>query len=225
VADLGRGKAYNLYAHRESRKTPRSFIELRCHPSVQPVVPYCGSLTCVWVGEILRFWFDELGEAQWFAKSDAIDSQIRGRFLALHRRVVAGDGSVTMTNRPLLAAVIILDQFSRHLFRGTPRAFAADPIARELSRAAVKQRFDDAMNEQERLFLYLPFEHSEDPKDQAIAVELIARLGNEKWTRAAIAHKTIIDQFGRFPHRNAILNRPSSQDELTSLQEPKASWF
>ncbi|MGD0505472.1 MAG: DUF924 family protein [Steroidobacteraceae bacterium] len=178
-----------------------------------------------WVGEILHFWFDELEAAQWFAKSDAIDAQIRARFLALHRRVAAGGGSVAMTQRPLLAAVIVLDQFSRNLFRGTPRAFAADPIARQLSRAAVKQRFDEAMNEQERLFLYMPFEHSEDRKDQAIAVELIARLGNEEWTRDAIAHKTIIDQFGRFPHRNAILNRLSSPDEVELLQEPKGWWL
>ena len=178
-----------------------------------------------WVGEILHFWFDEIEAAQWFAKSDAIDAQIRGRFLALYRRVVAGDGSIAMTQRPLLAAVIVLDQFSRNLFRGTPRAFAADPIARELSRAAVKQRFDDGMNEQERLFLYMPFEHSEDRQDQALAVELIARLGNEEWTRYAIAHKTIIDQFGRFPHRNAILNRHSSQAEVTFLQKPQAWWF
>jgi len=178
-----------------------------------------------WVGEVLHFWFDELEAAQWFAKSDAIDAQIRARFLALHRRVAAGDASVAMTHRPLLAAVIVLDQFSRNLFRGTPSAFAADPIARELSRTAVKQRFDDAMNEQERLFLYMPFEHSEDRKDQALAVELIARLGKEDWTRDAIAHQTIIDQFGRFPHRNAILNRHSSQDEVTFLQEPKEWWF
>jgi len=178
-----------------------------------------------WVGEILHFWFDEMEATQWFAERDAVDAQIRGRFLALYRRVVAGDGSIAMTQRPLLAAVIVLDQFSRNLFRGTPRAFAADPIARELSRAAVKQRFDDTMNEQERLFLYMPFEHSEDRKDQALAVELIARLGKEEWTRDAIAHKTIIDQFGRFPHRNAILNRPSSQDEVKFLQKPQAWWF
>jgi uncharacterized protein (DUF924 family) len=184
-----------------------------------------GIVEPAWVGEVLHFWFDELEAAQWFAKSDAIDAQIRGRFLALHGRVAAGDASIAMTQRPLLAAVIVLDQFSRNLFRGTPRAFAADPIARQLSRAAVKQRFDDAMNEQERLFLYMPFEHSEDRKDQALAVELIARLGNEEWTRDAIAHKTIIDQFGRFPHRNAILNRHSSQDEVTFLQKPQAWWY
>lgn len=178
-----------------------------------------------WIGKVLRFWFDELKATQWFAKSDAIDAQMRARFLALHRRVVAGKESIAMTQRPLLAAVIVLDQFSRNLFRGTPRAFAADPMARELSRAAVKQRFDDALNEQERLFLYLPFEHSEDRKDQALAVELIARLGNEEWTRDAIAHKAIIDRFGRFPHRNSILDRLSSQDEGEFLQKPEAWWF
>jgi uncharacterized protein (DUF924 family) len=171
-----------------------------------------------WVGEILHFWFDELEAAQWFTQSDAIDAQIRGRFLGLYRRVVAGDGSIAKIQRPLLAAVIVLDQFSRNLFRGTPRAFTADPIARELARAAIEQRYHDGLNEREQLFLYMPFEHSEDRKDQALAVELIARLGNEEWTRDAIAHKTIIDQFGRFPHRNAILKRHSSQAEVAFLQ-------
>jgi uncharacterized protein (DUF924 family) len=178
-----------------------------------------------WVGEVLYFWFGELHAAQWFKRSDATDAQIRARFLALHRRIVADDGCTAATQRSLLAAVIVLDQFSRNLFRGTPRAFAADPSARRLSRVAVKQGFDDAMNAQERLFLYMPFEHSEDAKDQEIAVELIARLGNQEWTRDAIAHKKIIDQFGRFPHRNAILNRPSSQDEVMRLREPEAWWL
>lgn len=178
-----------------------------------------------WVEEILHFWFDELGETQWFVKSDAIDAQIRCRFLTLYQRVVASEGSIAMTQRHLLAAVIVLDQFSRNLFRDSPQAFAADRVARELSRAAVERHFDGAMDEQERLFLYMPFEHSENGKDQALAVELIARLGREEWTRDAIEHKAIIDQFGRFPHRNAVLNRPSSQDEITFLQKPQAWWF
>jgi uncharacterized protein (DUF924 family) len=177
-----------------------------------------------WVGEVLHFWFCELQEAQWFAKSDAVDAQILTRFLALHRRVVADGAAVVLSPRPLLAAVIVLDQFSRNLFRGTPGAFAADAIARKLSAAAVEQRFDLAMKQQERLFLYMPFEHSEDREHQELAVELIARLGNEEWTRDAIAHRTIIGQFGRFPHRNAILNRHSSQNEVAFLQNPQAWW-
>jgi uncharacterized protein (DUF924 family) len=177
-----------------------------------------------WVTEVLHFWFDELGEAHWFAKSEEIDAQIRGRFLTLHERVVAHDGSIGTTQRALLAAVIVLDQFSRNLFRSTPRAFAADSMARRLSRTAIKQGFDVAMKEQERLFLYMPFEHSEDRDDQALSVKLMASLGNPEWTQFAIAHKAIIDRFGRFPHRNAILNRISSVDEVALLQEPNG-WF
>jgi uncharacterized protein (DUF924 family)/TolB-like protein len=178
----------------------------------------------VWVTQVLHFWFDELGEAQWYAKSEHIDARIRARFLSLHERIVAQEGFIATTPRALLAAVIVLDQFSRNLYRGTPRAFAADPIARQLSRTAIGQGFDLALNERERLFLYLPFEHSEDRDDQALAVELIGRLGNAGWTHYAIAHKAIIDQFGRFPHRNAILNRQSSTSEIALLEDPK-DWF
>lgn len=183
------------------------------------------SVEPAWVAEVLDFWFEELGEADWYARSDGIDARIRDRFLAQHQRLVADDGRVPATPRATLAAVIVLDQFSRNLFRGTPRAFAADPIARRLSRSALSQRFDAAMKEQERLFLYMPFEHSEDREDQALAVELIARLGNAEWTRYAIAHQAIIDRFGRFPHRNTILNRPSSTDEVAVLQQHPEWWF
>ena len=183
-----------------------------------------GIVEPAWVTEVLHFWFDELGEAHWFAKSEAIDAQIRGRFLRLHERVAADGDFDTTAQRTLLGAVIILDQISRNLFRGTPRAFAADPIARRLSRTAIQQGVDVAMTEQERLFLYMPFEHSEDREDQALAVELIARLGNEEWTRDAIAHKVVIDRFGRFPHRNAILNRHSSADEVAFLRKSEGWW-
>ena len=174
-----------------------------------------------WVTEVLHFWFDELGETHWFAGSEPLDAQIRVRFRSLHAQLAAQEGSDATAPRPLLAAVIVLDQFSRHLFRGTPRAFATDAIARRLSASAVQQGFDLAMNEQQRLFLYLPLEHSEDRDDQARSIALIASLGNVEWTRAAMEHKLIIDQFGRFPHRNAILNRQSSEDELALLQKPK----
>jgi len=183
------------------------------HPSSDPIEPD-------WVTEVLHFWFDEIGEAQWFAKREDIDARIRERFLSLHQRLVATDSGMASTPRELLAAVLVLDQFSRNVFRDTPRAFAADPLARSLSRSAVRQRFDAALQAHERLFLYLPFEHSENREDQTLAVELIARLGNEEWTRDAIAHQVIIDRFGRFPHRNAILNRHSSADEVALLRQP-----
>jgi uncharacterized protein (DUF924 family) len=177
-----------------------------------------------WVGEVIRFWFGELTEDHWFTSNDDLDAKIRERFLALHEQLVANDGAGVAAPRPLLAAVIVLDQFSRHLFRGTPRAFAADFIARRLARTAIEQGFDIAMKKQERLFLYLPFEHSEDREDQALSLQLFERLGDEEWTRYAMAHKVIIDQFGRFPHRNAALNRPSTADEIALLKEPMGSF-
>jgi uncharacterized protein (DUF924 family) len=183
-----------------------------------------GIVEPAWVAEVLHFWFDELGEAHWYAKSEDVDAQIRARFLLLHERLAAEDGLGATTPRQLLAAVIVLDQFSRNLFRDTPRAFAADSIARRLSRTAIRHGCDVAMNERERLFLYMPFEHSEDRDDQALSVQLFESLGNPEWTRFAMAHKAIIDRFGRFPHRNAILNRHSSADELALLREPEG-WF
>jgi uncharacterized protein (DUF924 family) len=116
--------------------------------------------------------------------------------------------------RPLLAAVIVLDQFSRNMFRGTPRAFAADSVARTLARRVIALGFDAAMTQKKRYFVYLPFEHSENREDQALSVRLITQLGNEEWTRYALKHQSIINRFGRFPHRNAILGRTSRPDEL-----------
>ena len=177
-----------------------------------------------WIGEVLHFWFDELGAAHWFEKSDVVDARIRDRFLALHESTVMNAGVGVTTPRSLLAAVIVLDQFSRNLFRGTARAFAADALARRIARSAIELGYDVPMTEPERMFLYLPFEHSEDRADQALSVELFERLGNEEWTRYAIAHRVIIDRFGRFPHRNAVLGRPSSAEELMLLPRPMG-WF
>jgi uncharacterized protein (DUF924 family) len=183
-----------------------------------------GAAGPVWADEVLKFWFQELGESRWFGKSDAIDGQIRDRFLSLHEQLVANEGEDITTPRPLLAAVIVLDQFSRNMFRGTPRAFATDPVARRLARAAIARGFDLGMTRAERMFLYLPFEHSEDRGDQALAVDLIRRLGHAEWTRYAEAHQAIIDRFGRFPHRNAILGRASTAEEIAALKEPMGSF-
>jgi len=177
-----------------------------------------------WVGEVIHFWFAEVAPDRWFAKDDEVDARIRDRFLTLHERLLANDGRDVRGSRSMLAAVIVLDQFSRNLFRGSPRAFAADPIALRLSRSAIAQGLDLAMTNVERLFLYLPFEHSENREDQALSLSLIERLGNVEWTRYAMAHKAIIDRFGRFPHRNAVLNRRSTAEEIALLKEPMSSF-
>lgn len=177
-----------------------------------------------WVGEVLRFWFEELTESNWFQKSEDLDALIRNRFLALREQLAADDGPGAATPRAILATVIVLDQFSRNLFRGDPRAFAADTVARRISRFAIEKGFDSAMTRHERMFLYLPFEHSEDAGDQMLALELIGRLGSEDLTRYSLAHKEIIDRFGRFPHRNDALGRHSTAEELEFLRDPKSSF-
>jgi uncharacterized protein (DUF924 family) len=177
-----------------------------------------------WVGDVLQFWFEELPERDWFVRSAEIDARIRARFLALHERLMRHEPRDIAAPRAMLAAVIVLDQFSRNLFRGDPRAFAADPVARRIAKALVEQGLDREMTPQERLFAYLPFEHSENREDQALSVTLFSCLGNDDWTRYAIAHQQIIDRCGRFPHRNAVLGRPSTADEIALLQDPANSF-
>jgi uncharacterized protein (DUF924 family) len=188
------------------------------------VRPRSSNLVCEspagWVDDVIHFWFEELGETRWFAKSDKVDAQIRDRFQQLHEQLVGQRDLAVSAPHAILAAIIVLDQFSRNLFRGDARAFSADPIARRLSRAAVAQGFDTKMkNREEKYFLYLPFEHSEDREDQALAHALIHKLGNDKWTRFADIHMMVIERFGRFPHRNQALKRLSTADELAFLHE------
>jgi len=178
-----------------------------------------------WVGDVLHFWFRELSESQWWEQDEAIDALVRERFLALHARLSAHHASERFTtSRQLLAAVIVLDQFSRHLFRRTARAYASDPLARRIARCAVDAKLDSSLTALERQFLYLPFQHSEDAADQRLSVQLFESIGNEGWTRDAIEHREIVERFGRFPHRNAVLGRESTVEEDELLKAP-ASWF
>lgn len=177
-----------------------------------------------WVAEVLHYWFEELTREHWFAVSREVDTQIRERFLALHERLVSERTCTVGSPREVLATVIVLDQFSRNLFRGTPRAYAADPLARRLASLALSEGYDLDMTDHQRQFLYLPFEHSEERQDQVRSLALFEKLGNESWTEYARAHKSIIDRFGRFPHRNAILGRDSSAEEIESLKQPMGSF-
>ena len=186
-----------------------------------------GGLTAepVWVGEVLDFWFRELTREQWFRRDDHVDQTILIRFRALHDSLAGQDlPPRAATARHALAAVIVLDQFPRNMFRGTPRAFATDTQARAVAQAALEAGLDTPLTTNERLFLYLPLEHSEDPEDQRLAVALMSALGDAELTRYAIAHQTIIDRFGRFPHRNAILGRPSTPEEIAFLKEPDSAF-
>lgn len=177
-----------------------------------------------WVREVLDFWFGEVGVSRWFVKSADLDGAIRQRFLPLYERLVAGEFQEFTSPRAMLAAIVALDQFPRNMFRDSPRAFAGDAMARHLAREAVARGFDAGLRGEERLFLYLPFEHSEDLEDQALSCKLIGGIGNDYWTKYAQAHKAIIDRFGRFPHRNAALGRSSTREELELLKDPMGSF-
>lgn len=182
---------------------------------------------------VLDFWFgraeeNPAGTAQpfWFKATEAFDRDLRVRFGALHEEVHNGAfDDVAETADDHLAVILILDQFSRNMFRGTPAAFASDQKALAWARKAVAAGLDQAQPPpHRRMFLYLPFEHSEDMTDQDHSVQLFGELGHDEYTRYAIAHRDVIAAYGRFPHRNTILGRPSTADEEAYLRRPGAGF-
>ena len=171
--------------------------------------------------EVLRFWFDEVGEKQWWAKDVAFDSAIAERFGALHARASAGElWHWRATAEGRLAEIIVLDQFSRNIFRGTARSFAQDKTALILAQEAVYGEHDLGLPAAHRMFMYMPFMHSESASIHAEAMRLFALLGMEENLEYERQHKAIIDRFGRYPHRNKILGRESTVEELAFLQLP-----
>jgi uncharacterized protein (DUF924 family) len=182
--------------------------------------------------EVLEFWFGEPRGArrrQWFEKDPAFDAQIRARFLPLHEALALGDPAYWLDDaQRCLARIVVLDQFPRNMFRGSPRAFATDPLALQAAHHALAQGYDRRLLPVERMFVYLPFEHSEALAHQERACELCQPLAAFAEThdiyRYALAHRDIIARFGRFPHRNAILGRASTPEELEFLTQPGSSF-
>jgi uncharacterized protein (DUF924 family) len=176
--------------------------------------------------EVLDFWFSPRVRPKWFVRSDELDQEIRDNFSELHARAAAGAlDAWAATPRGALALAILLDQFPRNMFRGIAEAFASDPQARAVARAAIDAGLDHDLSQEERLFLYLPLEHSEDLADQERCVELMRALDEEPtWLDYAVRHRDIIARFGRFPHRNAILGRVSTPEECEFLMQPGSSF-
>jgi uncharacterized protein (DUF924 family) len=177
-----------------------------------------------WCDEVLHFWFDALSPGEWWQKDPVLDARIRGHFGALYETIASQAPSLPTDARAALATVIVLDQFPRNMFRDHARAYATDAKALGLAKAAIDAGLDRSLSKDERLFLYMPLQHSEDARDQRRSVELVSALGEPELTRFALAHQRIIDRFGRFPHRNAILGRSSTPEELASLAEPMGSF-
>ena len=172
----------------------------------------------VWVSDVLHFWFVELREEQWWTSDTALDDTMRERFLSVHMLVAATlPDALAVTAERALAAIIVLDQFSRNMFRGTAGAFAHDAQARAITERAVTQGFDRTLTPAQRQFLYMPMMHAEDRSIHERSLALFTALGHEKNLKAAIEHKAIIDRFGRYPHRNAVLGRASTADERAYL--------
>ena len=174
---------------------------------------------------VLAYWFDPLTKPKWFKGGDAFDVEVRARLGLLYERAAEGalDGWAVETTG-LLALVILFDQVPRNIHRGTPRAFATDPQAMALARLAVDQGQDEALSLDERVFLYLPFEHAEDLAEQERSVALFRALGDANYLDYAIRHKDVIARFGRFPHRNTILGRASTAEETVFLEGPGSSF-
>jgi uncharacterized protein (DUF924 family) len=178
-----------------------------------------------WATDVLRFWFEETAPDQWFKKDDAFDQSVRAHFRQTHEHVASLSREDCSTDPDTaLAAIIVLDQFSRNMFRGTTRAFASDPQALRIAETAIANGFDRQVSARVRLFFYLPFEHAEDGEAQARSVALITALADPELVKWAEAHKAVIDRFGRFPHRNAILGRTSTLQELEFLQLPGSAF-
>lgn len=184
--------------------------------------------------QVLDFWFGT-GEARgrrhkrWFAKDAAFDAEVRERFGPLLKDLTDGSHRDWLGEpAACLARIVVLDQFPRQIFRGSAEAFAGDPLALEAARHALDRRYDAGMLPVERLFAYLPFEHSEALADQELSCALMAPLAQFPETddalRYALAHRDIITRFGRFPHRNAALGRASTAAELEFLKQPGSAF-
>ena len=175
--------------------------------------------------EVLEFWFAAATQPNWFARSEAFDARVRDALGPLHAQAARGELDAWASDpRGALALVLLLDQAPRNLHRGSADAFASDPRALKHARAVVDAGHDTHLSELERLFLYLPFEHSESLADQDRCIELTRALPSPQWLDYAEKHRAIIARFGRFPHRNAILGRESTPEELEFLKQPGSSF-
>jgi len=169
-----------------------------------------------WQGNVLDFWFG-LKPEQWWRADPELDASIRDRFCELwkEKRELPPEPFLTHAGTAL-AGVILFDQFPRNMFRGTAEQYSTDPLARAIARGAIDQRLDEQLDRNGRIFLYMPFMHSENMEDQRRSLLVFTALGEPQQLKYAHHHHDIVERFGRFPHRNAILGRASRPDEIES---------
>jgi|SRR5690606_19892887 len=171
--------------------------------------------------DVNDFWFHEAGPGRWWKKDDAFDDQVRRRFAPLLRAASRCELHHWRDDpRGRLAEIIVLDQFSRNMYRGTPQAFAQDALALALAQEAVRVGADQVLTPAQRSFLYMPYMHSESLPIHQLAEALYRGEGLEFNLDFELKHKAIIERFGRYPHRNAILGRESTPEETEFLKQP-----
>lgn len=172
-----------------------------------------------WVDDILKFWFEELTYEDWFGGAPELDEKISSRFLDVYERQKAELDVKTIDDpQTALAAIILFDQFPRNMFRKTAAAFATDDLAIGIARLAVDRGYDSKVEPKAKSFIYMPFMHSEVSADQERCVDLFRMLGEDDGLKYAIEHRDIVAQYGRFPHRNRVLGRESTQAEASFLE-------
>lgn len=175
--------------------------------------------------DVISFWFSELKPSQWWRVDTALDREIATRFGSIHAHAAAGETAHWReTPQGRLAEIILLDQFSRNIWRNTPRAFACDTMALVLAQQAIQNGADMALAIDQRRFIYMPYMHSESAEIHRQAVTLFEQEGLEDNLRFELRHQEIIHRFGRYPHRNGILGRPSTAAELEFLKQPGSSF-
>ena len=175
--------------------------------------------------DVLHFWFEELTDKQHFTKDTALDATLRERFGATLEAAARCELFAWRDSAEgRLAEILVLDQFSRNIFRDTPRSFAQDPLALVLAQELVAGGHDQRLSPKQRAFAYMPYMHSESLPIHAQALHLFSQPGTEDNLNFELRHKAIIERFGRYPHRNAILGRTSSAEELAFLSEPGSSF-
>lgn len=175
--------------------------------------------------EILSFWFEEIPSEKWWVKDEEFDLTIKSKFGLVHTSAAKAELYTWRSHpRGRLAEIIVLDQFSRNLFRGGPKAFENDSMSLALSQEAIRQGAHEALAGSQRAFLYMPFMHSESLLIQRKSLELFSEKGLEENYDFAKRHFEIIERFGRYPHRNKILGRTSTKEELEFLTTPNSSF-
>lgn len=174
---------------------------------------------------IINFWFNELSPKNWFESNIRVDEFILKRFGVLHKKATQGELYEWRSSpEGALAEIIILDQFSRNIYRDRADAFANDSMALTLAQTAVQREYDKDLDSTKLAFLYMPYMHSESKLIHEIALKLYSQPGLEQNLAFELKHKAIIDRFGRYPHRNAILNRSSTLEEIEFLKLPDSSF-